>query len=269
MFNINIDLSDLLGLKQIEQVAKDACEQAAKDLSKMCHAKAIEIASEKLHTRRQMFIESLDLYEEGGVHVLSLAGKARWIDDGLPAGSMIDSLLSSPKAKLSADGSRYLVVPFDHSPGHGATNTTPAGLDLVNEIKGEMKKKKIPWAKIERDDQGRPKLGRLHKFNIEDRPIKTHTGPGQGKGPLGAPRQGPTGIPFLRGVAVYQNQTPKGVKRSVMTFRVVSSKHQGTGRWERPQLEPTNIFQETYDWAQQQLEDVIAPKLVADIVSKL
>jgi hypothetical protein len=193
---------------------------------------------------------------------------------------MIEDLTSSPKAKTAKDGSRYLVIPFQHGPGKGPTNTPASSLDIVGAVKSAMKARKIPWAKIERDDQGRPKLGKLHKFNVQS-PMKTGQGPGQGWGPVGQVKQGPNdrqkvgggpgggGTPFLHGVNVYQHPDGKGgVKRSVMTFRIVSSKHEAP-RWDHPGLEPANIMDDVAKFAEEELEKTILPKLIESLSSKL
>lgn len=194
--------------------------------------------------------------------------------------SMLDALLASPKAQRAADGSAYLVVPFEHS-GKGPASSTPAQTDLVNKLKSEFKKRKIPWAKVERDDQGRPKVGRLHKFSVTDGPLKTHHGPGQGWGPVGDVRQGPNerqkagggpgggGTPFLAGVAVYQHADAAGnVKRSVMTFRIASSKHRDQNRWVYPGIEGASILADVERWAEEQVERM-TPDLIEKVLAKV
>jgi hypothetical protein len=231
-----------------------------------------------------MFVDALSLHEEDGVWVLELDAEAVWIDDGMPQHSMLDDLLASPKAQTAKDGSRFLVVPFQHS-GKGPTEQTSTQQALAGALKGAMKQRKIPWAKIEKDDQGRPLLGRLHGFDVSHAPLKGSDAVGhrQGWGAVGDVMQGPGprqlggiggapggGTPFLQGVSVYQHQGDDGkVKRSVMTFRVASSKHRGEGRWEHPGLPPVHIIDDTYDWAQKTFDEDIAPRIVADIMAKL
>lgn len=175
---------------------------------------------------------------------------------------MIDNLLKNPKAKQAADGSKYLAVPFKHN--KGATQSTVAEQDLTSTVKSFLRNhnkknpdNKIGYGSIERNPDGRPKLGLLHQFSINTGYNKTHEGPGQGKGPIGAVKQGPTGIPFLQGIRIYQRevtdkQGKKSVERNIMTFRMVSSKHRGTGRWRHPGLEPAHLFDEAAEWAQQE-----------------
>jgi len=270
MYNINIDLSCLAGFKDLADIIKQEAEQAANDLSIQVHAKALELANERLHSRRQMFVEALSLTHEGnGEHYLSLAQGSVWIDDGMEPHSMLDALLNSPSAKTSKDGHKYLVVPFQHvGPGKGPTNTPESSKETVDTVRAELKKRKIPLAKIERDAQGRPKMGKIHSFNIEDKPLKSGEGPGQGHGPVGGVKQGKTGIPFLRGVSVYQSATPSGgTKKSVLTFRVATSKN--PDGFFHPGLQPVHIFDSVYAWALEEVESHITPDLIERIASKI
>ncbi len=242
--------------------------------------KAVELASEKLHSRREMYLNALAMREEDGAFILALDASANWIEDGMPSRNLLESLLKSPKAKRAKDGSSYIVVPFGLGPGKGATNTPASTLDLVDTVKAELKRRKIPLGGIERDDQGRPKLGRLHKFDINSGPDKTHQGPGQGWGPIGAPKQGPNarqkvgggpgggGLPFLAGVNIFQHAVEGGgVKRSITTFRVASSKHEAP-RWDVGELAGVHIFDELEKWAEEQV-NLIVPKLIKELALKL
>lgn len=279
---MNIDLSGLDGLKALSDELKNLGKQASAELAQMTYAKAVELAGERLKSTRQKYIEALSVSEQDGLWVVSLDASMRWRDDGMEAFDMKEGLLASPKAKRAEDGSTYVVVPFEHGPGKGPTNSTPEQLDLVDTLKAEFKKRKIPWAKVERDSQGRPKIGRLHKFNVEDAPLKTKHGPGQGRGGIGDVRQGPNmrqragggpgggGIPFLRGVAVYQSHGEGGgVKRSVMTFRIVSSKQQGQDIWHHPGLEGAHIFDAAWKWALEEVEKSVLPRIIERLGERL
>lgn len=276
MISINFDISEIKELLNLEAQTKKALDKAVKDLAQQAHAHMIEQANAKLHSRRELFIENLSYNEEDdGVHVITLGSKARWIDDGMPEHNMLDDLLASPKAKTAKDGSRYLVVPFSHGPGKGKTTTTPANQDLISTIKSEMKSRKIPFAKIEKDEHGQPKTGRLHTFDINQAPLKTANTPGQGKGPIGAVRQGPTGIPLLSGVNVYQTPV-KGkdgvdrIKRSITTFRVASSRHKEQGgRWDHPGTPPMAFFEETLEWVKREWESKIQPQILATLIAEI
>jgi hypothetical protein len=270
LFGSKIDFGGLMGLLNMHNVTHQAMKDAARDLTAMTHAKTVELANSRLNTRRKMFIEALSMTQlNDSTWFIQLDAKARWIDDGMPPHSMLDDLLKSPKAKVSKDGHRYVVVPFHHGPGKGIT-VTPAQGDLINTIRAEMKRNAIPFGKIERHNDGSAKLGKLHSFNILDAPKKTHEGVGQGKGPVGKVRQGPTGIPFLQGVNVYQRKQADGsVRRDIMTFRIASERHRGQGRWEHPGLEPKRIFEDVAEWAWQTWEREIAPQVMEKIAKSL
>ena len=275
MIHLNLDVSSLLSLRDnLEGSINSAMGRAGAKLARATREHIVELAQGKLHTTREKFVKHLTVFpldQGNNVWVVNLDKKFRWIDDGMEEHEMIDDLLKSNKAKTSKDGSRYLTVPFDHSPGKGKTGTTPAGKTLIDTIRKELKTRGIPFGKLEMDGSGKPRLGTLHNINITKEPAKTMNGPGQGKGPVGAVRQGPTGIPFLQGIRISQksvkdSETGKeSVKRSIMTFRTVSSKMKGTGRWVHPGLEPKHLMEEGAAWAAQQWERIIGPEMVKAI----
>lgn len=274
MFNINLDISELAKLLEIDTVAEEEVKQAGKQLTDMAQAHAIELANKKLKTRRQMFIDGLESIQvNDDTWVLSLDAKVRWVDDGMDEHSMLDDLLSSPKAKSTKDGGKYIVVPFQHN--KGPTQMTAAQADLLSTVKREMAKFKVPYGKIETDASGKPKTGLLHEFDITKSPVKRFHGPGQGHGPIGQVKQGPTGIPFLQGLKVYQKKIEnkdgsQSIKRFIMTFRVASSKHRDQpNRWHHPGLEKVGIIDETAEWAKKTWEEQIAPKLITSILLKV
>lgn len=275
MIFTQFDISELIKLGQkLTSAAERAMKEAGDFLTKQVRAHIVEEAHKKLHTRRQMFVEHLRTFQvDEDTWVVSLDAKYRWIDDGMEKHSMVDSLLKSKNAKRAKDGSKYAVIPFEHGP-KGPTQMTPAQATLLNTIKAEMSKRKIPYAAIEKDSQGVAKTGLLHAFDINHSPIKTADVPGQGKGPIGAVMQGPTGIPLLKGVRVYQQQVTDKlgkakIKRAIMTFRVVSSKHKEQGRWEHPGLDPVNLMEDGQNWASEQWETLIAPQIAAKFFSEI
>lgn len=273
MITFNVDTSELMKLAGLNEAAQRAIQGAAGDLAKMAHAKMIEEAKERLHTRREMFIEGVSKFQvDDTTWIVQVDASVRWINDGLQAHNMIEQLVSGPNHKVSKDGHRYAIIPFDHSNG-GATQATPAQQDLVSTIKSAMKSKGIPFKGIEVDKEGNPKLGVLHRFDITNKPLKTDEGPGQGKGPIGAVRQGHTGIPFLQGLQVSQGEhTDKegrtSVKKSITTFRV-ASEAQPQSMWNHPGVPATNIFETTAEWIRNEWDREIAPQLLARIMRSL
>lgn len=271
MIGINIDISSLQGLLDITDNLQSAAASASRTMASMIRGKAVELANQKLHSRRKMYVDGLSIKEgDDGVWLVSLNAKVRFIDDGKSEWNMLEDLLKSPKAKTAKDGSKYLIVPFDHSPGQGPASTTPAQQDIMSEIKSELKKRNIPFSKIEKDQDGNAKMGRLHSFDITKAPLKMVDGPGMGHGPIGDARQGPTGVPFLQNVSIYQGKDQNGkTKRSIMTFRVASSKHKDQGRWDHPSVAPTPILEEATEWAMKEFEKEIGPAIMSKILDDI
>lgn len=255
---------------KMEKAAKDAL----KDLALMTHAHIAERVQKELHSSRDKYIEAMDIRPDGDTWIISLDKSAMWIEEGIEAGhEMIDDLLKSPKAKTAADGSKYMVIPFQHN--KGPSQQTAAATNLTDTIRQELKKRQIPYNKIEKDQNGVPKQGLLHKFNIMNRPLKTHNGPGQGHGGVGEVKQGNTGIPFLQGIRVYQKEVKNAktgkssIQRSIMTFRIVSSKQKGSGKWIHPGLQAKLFFDEAAQWALELWDKKIKQQLEVTIASTL
>lgn len=261
MFKLDIDFGDLGRMTaDFQKTIEDAAKEALKNLALQTHAHIIELTEQKLKTRRKPYQQALKPaeLEQDGSWVIALQKSAMWIEEGLPSNfDMLDGLLKSPKAKYTKDGSgaKYIVVPFDQ--GKLPQQQTPEQQGLNKLVRKELKDRKIPYAKLERDDSGRPKLGLLHKV---------WTGKGGDQPPAGSPVGKVSGIPYLKGIAIYQKELKdkKGntfVKRDVMTFRVASSKHKGE-RWIHPGLEASHFFEEAEQWAQKQWDDKIGKELV-------
>jgi hypothetical protein len=286
MLIVNLDFTPLAQMaKGLEDRLVSAGRREGQALAMAAHAHMIEEANLKLNSRRQKFIDGLSFKQENqDTWLIVLDRKARWIDDGLEPHEMIDDLLSNrggkSKPKVAKDGSRYRVIPFFHGPGKGKTNSTPAEMSLQSAIKTALKQadnhltggKGIPYGKLERGSDGQPLNGLLHSIDINSQPKKTHNGPGQGWGRIGDVKQGATGIPFLQGLRIYQRKTKNmdgstSTKRAIMTFRVVSSKHKGSGRWFHPGVAPAGIFDETYDWARRKWEEEILPRVIDFVVN--
>ena len=273
LFTVNLDLSALADLKLLKPIAESIAKKALQSLAAATYAHLIEQANKKLHTRRQMFIDALSFASDsrGDFVSIVLDESAVWIDEGLNPYNMLEGLLKSDKAKTAKDGSKYLVIPFEH--GGGPTQNTPSQMTLLNSVKNALKSKGIPYKKIERNVDGSAKMGLLHSFDISDQPTKTSDGVGQGQGPIGEVMQGwsadkKSGTPLLAGVRVYQGKAKgkKGediIKRAVMTFRVASSKHASQeGRWDHPGVEAQDLMKEASEWAVREWENKLSKEFL-------
>lgn len=291
----NMDLELELDITELESLAGqienfgEVLKKTARDLAIQTHLHIIEEASNKLHTRRESYIENLHSpqMDNSGSWVIRLDSKAVWIEDGMEPHSMVMSLLGD-NPKIAKDGSLYRIIPFKHNKDKGSNGE--AQQILTNSIKQVLRELRIPFQAPERKSDGTPKSGLIHKIGMDtpNRPpgaVATDNSTnnpkfpknqhGFGHGAIGEPMQGNTGIPFLKGLRIYQTPlfnpdgTPKlgdngkqSASKDMMTFRVVSSKHIGS-KWNYPGIEGTHFFDEAYQWAENKWETEIVPSLLA------
>lgn len=258
---------------ELGEAAEEEMAKAAAQLTAATHAKIVELANQKLHTRRGPFMDALSYFQvDETTFVVNLDASARWIDDGMDPHNMLDDLLKSKKVKRAKDGSAYLVVPFQHN--KAKQQLTPAQQKLLNTIKKELAKVDSTPNGIESDASGKPKLGLVRSLDIMKAPIST-AAMRVGRGPRGHVAQGPTGIPLLQGVRVYQKPFKdkagdQKMGRFVMTFRVASSKQKSQGgRWDHPGTPPMNLMEEGLKWALNEWESKIAPAVLARVVASV
>ena len=239
-------IAEELGLFKEEVEA--ALNQGIAIASSMTHTKIVELANEKLNARRDKFLNALQPVKEisKGVFEIVLDEKAMWIENGKEPGSMVDDLLRK-NPKVSKEGKRYKVIPFDQ--GNARAATTPQAQQTLATLKSALKKMNIPYKKLELDSKGSARLGKLHSLKI----------------PSAKPTE-KSKFPALYGLNIYQTKMPNGkVRRDLFTFRIVHEDHKAQGKWYHPGLEPANIMDEAYDWIMKTLDDDILPELLKNI----
>jgi hypothetical protein len=260
---LNLNLGDISAMhERVKAIADAMLSQSAEDLAAMTYSKVVEIAQSKLRTSRQEYLNALS-YEAagGGAWTVTLDKKAMWIEEGMPRHEMIDDLLKN--AMTSKKGTRYKVIPF---PIKGAANTAPNALPIRLAAMNALKRANINMKQIEKEIDGRPKVGALHKLDVMDKPIKTSEGTYQGWGAIGQVRQGQTGTPFLQGMRVMQRQIGGAspmIQKTAMTFRVVSSSQKGSGKWVHPGVPAKKLMDEAYTWAEREWDQTIKPEILA------
>lgn len=222
--------------KEVERDLYDAVEIVAR----RSEAKTRELAAEQLHSRFNLYDDGLKFQEIGkGMYLLELDESALWIEEGRDAGSMVDDLLRK-NPKISKKGEKYKSIPFEHS--KLPSQQTQKARQITEMIKTELKKRNIPYKKIEFDKSGNPRLGLIH--TIKDI---------QGPKPSKSAKHG-----ALEGLAIYQTKTKTGkIKRDIMTFRVVKESHKQEGLWYHPGLEGVQIFDQVYDWALKEFDKIL------------
>ena len=247
-------MADLL-FKIDENDFKDVLEEFKKDvikevnesvgaLSEMVFAKTLEFAQAGLHTTFHIYKDGLTTYKEGnGVFVINLDSKALWIEDGLPENfDMKPGLLKN--AKTSKSGHRYAVVPFKHDTK--PSQNTPKAQGLIDQVKRVLKQENIPFKKIELDKNGSPRIGLLHKIDIDS-----------------AKPSAKASTPALQGLRIYQNKDQSGkVSRGIFTFRTVTDGPAGDGKWIHPGLEAKLFMDKAFEWGVGIWDTQIMPELL-------
>jgi len=226
-----------------EQV-EEAITQGVKQVASMTFAKTQELAASKLHSRRKTYLDNLKFEEAApSIWVVSLDEPALWIEEGRKAGDMTADLLKR-NYKVAKDGSKYRAIPFDQAK---PPSQTPQSVQMfVNQVKAELKARKIPYKKLEYTKEGSPRLGKLHVINdiISPKPSARAS----------------HGV--LSGLTIYQTQTAKGsVRRDILTFRTVSSKHRGS-KWIHPGLEAEKLMDQALEWASNTFDKEILPSIL-------
>jgi hypothetical protein len=254
-FNITINIDSIAA--QLDQKKQDIIvklRQSVQALASAAHVKVLELADEKLKTLKIKYKDAVDFNQiDDNIWVVSLKEEVMWIEKGKSAGSMYDALATSKKTKVSKDGYKYLVIPFEHS--KRPAEQTIKAKQVTDRIRAFLKTEKIPYKKIEHNSDGSPKMGLLHRFDVMEHPKLMMKHPSEkAKSPL------------LQGLAIYQRKDEKGkMRRDIMTFRVVSEKNKGDGRWEYPSREGVDIFQETHKWAVNLWHNEILPALAESL----
>lgn len=115
---IILDLADLQQKFNIsrEQV-DDVCDNMAKTLAARYAQKLEGLAQSSLHKTRERYIRNIRVIDSGrmeGTVMLDYSKDKliRMIEEGASAFDMKEKMLSSPKAKISAKGGRYITIPF-------------------------------------------------------------------------------------------------------------------------------------------------------------
>ena len=242
-FDINIDdLTKEFG--DIKKSVEKDIKQGASDIANMTHAKTLELARNGLNSLQKLYTDNVSFSNpDENLWIVTLNEKALFIEDGRKSGSMIDDLLQRG-FKTSKDGNKYRVIPFEHS--KPPSQQSNAAKDMTNLIRGELKQRGINYKKLELDKAGSPRTGLLHRFDVDN------------------PRMSEKQRENLKGVAVYQTKQKDGsVRRDVMTFRVVSEKQKGQGKWQHPGMEGKKFMDKAFEWAMRTWETEMLPAILA------
>lgn len=231
-------------LEQFRKEMQKDLNEAVGKLAEMTEIKILELAENGLHTTFDVYKANLTSRQaSAGVYVITLDQKAMWIEEGLPPDfDMKEGLLKN--AKVSKDGHRYAVVPFKHN--KNPSQNTPKAQDLVDQVKSVLRQESIPFRKIEKNPNGSPRLGLLHKIDIDSKKPTARAS-----------------TPALQGVRIYQTQDAKGkVSKGIYTFRTVSDGPAGKDKFIHPGLDAKLFMDKAFEWAMNIWKNELEPELL-------
>lgn len=241
---LGIDLQSLTAAFQ--EKAKVALQMAAAQ----AHGFIVQEVQSKLKGSRKLYLSNLvGPFEKGdNVWVVALKSGAKMIEDGFAPYDMIPVLTKGPKSKVSKEGYRYNVIPFSHS-GKSSSDMSHQQAQLAAVVKTELKKRGLD--RIIKDEHGKPLSGKVATVHIGGAPWSRHN------------------TPLLSGLSIYQKVTTNdetgktSVRRDIMTFRTVSEKQAGTGKWFNKGYSGIHVF----DKVEKQVDEAWN-KMINDLIKE-
>lgn len=269
---------------QLQQQAESIAprlRQEVERLSVSAHAFIVKKAEQKLSDRDlKMFLgednKNVRWSKVGeSIWVVEIDDSVRDIEEGRERKFMEWLLTKNAKAKRAKDGSMYASIPMPKvrfaGPGAGSVNSSRA--DLAAMVSNAMRDSGISLKKIEKNADGTPKTGILHKLDPQlpgtqsqfptlfSMPRSNEMAALTGLKPHG-------GIPLTQGAVVlqrWQQQNNKSnqnmqkgkIVREAVTFRTISSKHEAEGRWFLKAKPGLHAMQEAYEYAQQEWTKIV------------
>lgn len=283
-FTVNVaEVSAKLG--QAIDLIKTDLRQAIKTLSASTHAFVVAQGQQKLKgyaleqwTSKKKGSSTLDNVRwtalGDDMYVVEIDPKLRWIEEGRPATSMATEqwLLKGPVTERgkpgvhrAKDGSLYRSIPMPQAQGAGKSKNIDQTPALAALVKQALKDYNINLKRIERNPDGSPKTGVLHKMDMRDyEPSRSiagfHSKPRTPAEAAATGLKAHEGHFFLEGMAVVQRPNPAskhGVTREAITFRTVSTKSQAENRWIYPEVPALNSIPAAYEYAKEQWEKIL------------
>jgi hypothetical protein len=193
-----------------------------------------------------------------GYWVVEIDESVRWIEEGRPQPTFMGDWLLKPGApgvKTAKDGSKFRVIPMNQ------TKNSQKDPILFHNIKYALQQNNIDMKKITRGSDNKPILGVVAKLGIKEKrtsyPEMHFSEPRnrQTANKLGLPET--HGHHYLDNAVVTQRKVGGKVKKEVVTFRVISSKHKQEGRWFYPKVEALNSIPEAYKYANEEWGKIV------------
>lgn len=189
--------------------------------------------------------------------VSATAEHADAIEKGTPPHDMKPTLLSGPRARVSREGVRYVIIPFRHNvPGASAT-----GKPMPKEVYRAAKTLAMSQVTGKRPD-----------VNARGEPVERATYKWGGQAsvhPFGwRSRIAPQGHEYTHKVSIYEGMVRMGPKghSTYMTFRV-ASENSDPNSWWSPGVEPKPVSEAVAEMSSAQVDAIIRGGFEADLAA--
>ncbi len=194
-------------------------------------------ARRSLSTSFSEYMAALDIRLTDGVLVVDLDGSwlAEAVEDGLSAFDMKETLLKSPKAKISKKGNKYMHVPLPVSKTKPNASTDKA-IALQEKIKEALNDPVFFNSKVSMTPEGAYR--KMEQLSTTE--------------------------PELKGLYKVQGFKSKDALNEgqasytqYMMFRTISNNPFAKSKWEHPGIESRKLFPKVNHWANTMLQDVM------------
>lgn len=284
MIKFTIDPKEVLDACRDEyENTKKQLTKSVEDLAKATQGHIMELAKQELSPALQLVFRGKENQHNihldtlaPGTYIITLSGSAYWIEEGIPPNTDMKTdkwLFKSKSTRVSKDGNRYLVIPFEHS--KAPSTQTGYEKNLSDRIKFELKAQNkvrqkqglppIPWAGIETDKEGKPREGFLHEFSFKGGKAKSSWS----DDPLEKIRVYQAVERDKEGRAKLTKSGKPKVSRSFMTFRTASENpkpNPTTGvapkdKFIHPGYIAKKFMDKSAEWAEQEFYNRILPDI--------
>lgn len=254
-FALQFDLSQLEKEFSFFKNINKQLNQAIDNLAGQAYEKAIELAQQKLKSRRDIFLKNLEFKKEGSgdntIYTIVLSEPALWIEEGMPAHNMKATHLN---------GKDKIIIPFKHNKGQPSM-MAPKQQELYKDVKSFLKKQKLSLNKPINDNSGKP---------ILSSPGNVRAAASFSKVPS-LVKSKKSGESVLNRLNVYQHSTQdkqgkQKITSTAMTFRTLS-KNSSDSEWNVPDLKAVKILDEVYSWILENYEKILMEQL-PDLILK-
>lgn len=229
MFELSIDIRKILDLEKLPDHLKDIAKDLEEQVAQRAYAHVVELVNQRLHTRKQTYLDALSVKKDSDKTSIILDEKAGWIEDGQDPFNLIPGAIKSAKAKVSRAGNKYLVVPINKG-------STSAGSSLLSTLKSES-------ALLNQSD---------NKNSSAFDSVLQKTVKGNSYDSLKKSKQS------VLSHSVYQKKT-KATQAPVSKasqFRTISEKAKPPS-WDHPGNEPVGLMKETEEWLEKQVDELV------------